>query len=67
MLIFVKSIISDMPHRITYMHINFQQNRVCRSVKIVHTNLFAKNRKLHKFAITNNNFENIDYFRHASS
>ena len=25
-----------------YMHINFQQNRVSRSVKTVHTNLFAK-------------------------
>ena len=35
-----------------YMHINFQQNRVSRSVKTVHTNLFAKNCKLHKF-VTN--------------
>ena len=26
----------------TYMYINFQQNRVCKSVKAVHTNLFAK-------------------------
>ena len=25
--------------------------------KTVHTNLFAKNRKLHKFATTNSNFE----------
>ena len=32
-LFFVKSIISDMHHRITYMYINFQQNWVCRSVK----------------------------------
>ena len=40
--IFVKSIISDMHHRITYMYINFQQNQVCRSVKTVHTNLFAQ-------------------------
>ena len=31
-----------MHHRKTYMHINFQQNRVSRSVKTVHTNLFAK-------------------------
>ena len=38
---FKKSIISDMRHRKTYMHINFQQNRVSRSVKTVHTNLFA--------------------------
>ena len=39
------------------MHINFQQNRVSRSVKTVHTNLFAQHRKLHKFATTNSNFE----------
>ena len=38
------------------MYINFQQNRVGRSVKIVLTNLFAKKRKLHKFATTNSNF-----------
>ena len=35
------------------MYINFQQNRVRRSVIIVHPNVFAKNRKLHKFATTN--------------
>ena len=28
-LFFLKWIISDMHHRITYMYINFQQNRVC--------------------------------------
>ena len=28
-----------------YMYIDFQQNRVCRSVKTVHTNLFAQYRK----------------------
>ena len=39
-----------------YMYIDFQQNRVCRLVKTVHTNLFAQYRKLHKFATTNNNF-----------
>ena len=39
------------------MYIKFQQNRVCISVKTVHTNLFA----------TNSNFEKIDYLRHASS
>ena len=38
------------------MYINFQQNWVSRSVKTVHINLFAKNRKLHKFATTNSNF-----------
>ena len=31
-----------MHQRETYMHINFQQTRVSRSVKIMHTNLFAK-------------------------
>ena len=50
-----------------YMYNNFQQNRVCRSVKTVHTNLFAQYRKLHKFATTNSNFEKNNYFRHASS
>ena len=49
------------------MCINFQQNRVCRSVKIMHTNTFANNHKLHKFATTNSNIENNDYFRHTSS
>ena len=37
------------------MPINFQQNRVSRYVKTVHTNLFAKNGKLHRFATTNSN------------
>ena len=46
-----------MHHRKTYMHINFQQNRVSRSVKTVHTNLFAKNCKLHQLATCNENFE----------
>ena len=39
------------------MYINVQQNRVSRSVKTVHTNLFANNRKLYNFATTNSNFE----------
>ena len=30
-----------MHHRVTYMYINFQQNRVSRSVKTVHTSLFG--------------------------
>ena len=34
--------LSDMHHRKTYMHINFQNNRISRSVKTMHTNLFAK-------------------------
>ena len=45
-----------------YMYIDFQQNRVCRSVKAVHTNLFAQYRKLHKFATTNSNFEKKKQF-----
>ena len=50
------------------MCINFQQNPVCRSVKTVHTNLFAINRKLHIFATTNSKFEKKnDYFRYTSS
>ena len=40
-----------------YMYINFQQNRVCRSVKTVLTNIFAQYGKLHTFATTNRNFE----------
>ena len=51
-----KMIMSIMRHRKTYMYINFQQNRVNRSGITVHRNLFAKNRKLHKFATTNSNF-----------
>ena len=47
LLIFKKSIISDMHHRAMYMYINFQQNQASRSVKTVHTNLFANNHKLH--------------------
>ena len=48
------------------MHINFQQNRVCRSVKTVHTNLFAQYRMLHKIAITNSNLKKKN-LRHAPS
>ena len=36
--------------------------------KTVHTYLFSKNRKLHKFATTNSNFEKKhNFFRYASS
>ena len=49
------------------MYINFQQNRVSRSVKSVDSKLFAKYRKLHKSATTNSNFAKIDRFRHASA
>ena len=46
-----------MHHCVTYMYINFQQNRAGRSVKTEHTNLLANNRKLHKFATCNSSFE----------
>ena len=49
------------------MYINLQQTRVSRSVQTVHTNIFANNRNLHKFATTNSNFEKKILFRHASS
>ena len=45
-----------------YMYIDFHQNRDCRSVKTVHTNLFAQYRQLHKFATTNSNFEKKKFF-----
>ena len=47
-----------MHHREKYLHINFQQNWVSRSVKTVHTNLFAKNCKLDKFVTCNEYFKN---------
>ena len=40
-------IISNIHPRAMYMYINFQQNQASRSVKTVHTNLFANNHKLH--------------------
>ena len=43
------------------MYIHFQQTWVSRSVQTVHTNIFANNRSLHKFATTNSNFEKNDY------
>ena len=54
-------LLSNMHHRITYLHINFQQNRVSRSVKTVHTNLFAKNCKL----MLQLEFRKIKPFGHA--
>ena len=55
--IFFKLTPSNMRYHKTYMYINFQQNRVSISVKTLHTHLFAKNCKLHKFANCNYNFE----------
>ena len=58
----------DMHYCITYMHLNFQQTRVSRSVQTVHTNIFTNNCKLHKFATTNSNFKRKNnFFIHASS
>ena len=50
------------------MYIDFQQNRVCRSVKTVHTNLFAQYRKLHKFPTTNSNLKKffLDIHHHKT-
>ena len=56
-IVILKKNISDMHHCVTYMYKNFQQNGASRSVKIEHTNLFASNRKLHKFATCNLSFE----------
>ena len=56
-LILKKLIISDMHHRAMYMYINFQQNQASRSVKTVHTILFANNHKLHYIATCILNFE----------
>ena len=39
---FKELIVLDIHRHKTYMYINFQQNRVNRSVINVHTNLFAK-------------------------
>ena len=53
-----------------YIYIDLQQNRVCRSVKTVHTNLVAQYRKLHKFTTTNSNFEKktilLDIYHHKT-
>ena len=42
-----------MHHHKTYIYVNFQQNQVKTQVLTVHISLFAKNRKLHKFATMN--------------
>ena len=47
------------------MYINFQSNRVSRSVKTVHTHLLAIQRKLHKYATCNSNFKKIPIFGHT--
>ena len=44
------------------------QSKPCTQIaRGIHTNIFAKNRKLHKFATTNSNFAKINYFRYESS
>ena len=42
MVIFCNFLNTKSDPNIGYMYVNFQQNRVSRSVKNVHTNLFAK-------------------------
>ena len=46
-------------HALLYhVHVyKFPANSGSRSVQTVHTNIFANNRNLHKFATTNSNFE----------
>ena len=57
-----------MHHHKTCMYINFQQNRVSRSAKTVHTNLSAKNGKLPKnLQLPIVILKTINYFKHASS
>ena len=64
-----------MHHRITYMYMNFQQNRVSRSVetwfvdqsKRAHLFICKKNGKLHKFELPIVILKKINSFRHASS
>ena len=56
-----------MHHHKPCMYMNIQQNQVKTQVMTVHTSLFAKNRKLHKFATNNSNFEKMASFRHALS
>ena len=64
---FEKNNYLDMHYCITYMYIIFQQTLVSRSVQTVHTNIFANNHNLHKFATTNSNLKKRRLFRHASS
>ena len=45
----------------------FEFNRYNELVKLVHTNIFAKDHKLHKFATTHKNFFLINYFTQATS
>ena len=62
---FETKLLSDMHHRITYLYINLQQNRVSRSVKTVHTNLFAKILKIALICNLQLEFQNITPFGHV--
>ena len=62
-----KSSISDMQHRKTYNCFNFQQSWVSRSVKTVHTNVFAKIISYIDLQIPIVFPKKINYFRQASS
>ena len=56
-----------MHHHKTYMYVNFQQNRVGRSVKTVYTILFTKNGKLLNLQLPIEITKKFNYLRHASS
>ena len=57
-----------MHHRITYMHVNFRQNPICRPVKkTMLTNLFAKIACCINLQPPIAFFLKIDYIRHASN
>ena len=54
-------------HHGKYLHVDFQQTWVSRSVKTERTNIFANVCKLHKFATITIIYFLINYFKHASS
>ena len=54
-----------MHHRTTYVHSNFQQSRVSRSVKTVHTNIFAKKLQIAQIYNLQLEFREISPFGHA--
>ena len=56
-----------MHHHKTQVSILSKIGIVARSVKTMHTNLFAKSGKLHKFATANSNSLKSNSFKHASS
>ena len=65
-LVLKRIIMSDMPHRITSIYINFQQNQYCRLVKIVLINLLQKHTDCISLQLPIVILKKIDYFKHAS-